>query len=274
MYTVSVVGQGSTTLTETLTDHLSASSNAVATVTSLQQPSDPDLEAPTRSAAGVSLELSTDGWTAHGQERSLSAVIDDLAPEYDYCLLDGFDDASVPTVRMGQYKDTADSIAVVSDPSTADLAEVQKAIDATEPYETIESLTAQVKRSSDADRAGAIATFTGRVRGKDNPTDATTEQLEFEKYEGIAAERMARIREEIEARDSVFEVRLHHRTGVIQNGEDIVFVVVLAGHREEAFRAVEDGINRLKDEVPIFKKETTDEGAFWKHEQQQRSKQP
>jgi molybdopterin synthase catalytic subunit len=60
---------------------------------------------------------------------------------------------------------------------------------------------------------------------------------------------------------------MHHRTGVIREGEDIVFVVVLAGHREEAFRTVEDGINRLKDEVPIFKKESTTEEEFWIHEQ-------
>jgi molybdopterin synthase catalytic subunit len=58
---------------------------------------------------------------------------------------------------------------------------------------------------------------------------------------------------------------MHHRTGVIEAGEDIVFVVVLAGHRREAFRAVEDGIDRLKDEVPIFKKETTEAEEFWVH---------
>jgi molybdopterin synthase catalytic subunit len=60
---------------------------------------------------------------------------------------------------------------------------------------------------------------------------------------------------------------MHHRVGVIEDGEDIVFVVVLAGHREEAFRTVEDGINRLKDEVPIFKKERTTDEEFWVHEQ-------
>lgn len=265
MYTVSVVGQGSTALIERLSDHLSSSANSVAIVSSLLQTPDPDFEGATRpDGAGVALGLSADGWTAHGQDRSLDDAIDDLAPEYDYCLLDGFDTA-LPTISIGE--DEADSIAVVSDPATADLAGVQKAIDATEPYETIESLTAQVKRSPHADRAGAIATFTGRVRAKDSPTDATTDRLEFEKYDGVAAERMTTIREEIENRDGVFEVRLHHRTGIIENGEDIVFVVVLAGHREEAFRAVEDGINRLKDEVPIFKKETTDEQTFWKHEQ-------
>jgi molybdopterin synthase catalytic subunit len=78
---------------------------------------------------------------------------------------------------------------------------------------------------------------------------------------------MADIEAELADRDGVFEVLMYHRVGVIEDGEDIVFVVVLAGHREEAFRTVEDGINRLKDEVPIFKKETTTDEEFWVHEQ-------
>ncbi len=77
---------------------------------------------------------------------------------------------------------------------------------------------------------------------------------------------MAALETDLETRDGVFEVELYHRTGIVEDGEDIVFVVVLAGHREEAFRTVEDGINRLKDEVPLFKKEVTVEDEFWVHD--------
>ena len=123
-----------------------------------------------------------------------------------------------------------------------------------------------MKRSEKATYSGAIATFTGRVRAKEDEADERTRYLEFEKYEGVAEDRMRRIESELEARDGVLDVRLHHRTGRIPEGEDIVFVVVLAGHRGEAFTAVEDGINRLKEEVPLFKKEVTDEETFWVHE--------
>ena len=140
------------------------------------------------------------------------------------------------------------------------------AVEALEPYETLGSLVAEVKRSPDARYAGAIATFTGRVRQQEDADDDPTEYLEFEKYESVADERMATIREELEARDGVHGVRMHHRTGLVESGEDIVFVVVLAGHRREAFRTVEDGIDRLKDEVPLFKKEVTVEDEFWRHE--------
>jgi molybdopterin synthase catalytic subunit len=46
-------------------------------------------------------------------------------------------------------------------------------------------------------------------------------------------------------------------------------VVVLAGHREEAFRTVEDGIDRLKAEVPLFKKEVTVSDEFWAHQHEE-----
>jgi molybdopterin synthase catalytic subunit len=62
---------------------------------------------------------------------------------------------------------------------------------------------------------------------------------------------------------------MHHRTGVVPAGEDVVFVVVLAGHRGEAFETVSDGIDRLKDEVPLFKKEVTVDEEFWRHERPQ-----
>jgi molybdopterin synthase catalytic subunit len=104
------------------------------------------------------------------------------------------------------------------------------------------------------------------VRAKDSPDDARTEHLSFEKYEEVAESRLEAISRELTEREGVFEVLMHHRVGLMQDGEDIVFVVVLAGHREEAFRTVEDGINRLKDEVPIFKKETTTDEEFWLHE--------
>jgi molybdopterin synthase catalytic subunit len=227
----------------------------------------------TDGSATTTYELGTDGWTATGRDRSLSDLLDDLAPDHDYALVVGFPEADVPTVVVGDAgSDGAGVVAgeVLLEAETAetvDPADVRARLDATEPYETLESLVTEAKRSADAPYSGAIATFTGRVRAKEDPGDEPTEFLEFEKYEGVAAERLADIRTELEDREGVYEVVMHHRTGVVEYGEDIVFVVVLAGHREEAFRTVEDGINRLKDEVPIFKKEVTTDEQFWVHEQ-------
>ena len=205
-----------------------------------------------------------DGWTGVGGERSVDDVLDELARDHDYALLVGFPDARVSQIAVGDADVDAPALRV--EPEDPDLDAAVETAEGVEPFETLSSLVADLKRSPDAEYAGAIATFTGRVRERDGADDERTESLAFEKYDGVADDRMAAIREELEARDGVLDVRLHHRVGRVDAGEDIVFVVVLAGHRREAFRTVEDGIDRLKDEVPLFKKEVTVEDEFWVHD--------
>jgi molybdopterin synthase catalytic subunit len=239
--------------------------------------------------ADASITLSPDGdWTATVTGDSFDGVLDRLAVEYDYALIQGFSRLRLPTVVVddgGQLAEGAaadvpeapddapgddpvpgDVVLEAEDASELDPDDLVELIESVEPYVTLETLVREAKAAEGAERSGAIATFTGRVRAKDSPDDDRTTHLAFEKYEGVAADRLETIERELEAREGVFDVRTHHRVGVIEDGEDIVFVVVLAGHREEAFRTVSDGIDRLKDEVPIFKKETTVEDEFWVHE--------
>ncbi|WP_439027581.1 molybdopterin synthase [Haloarchaeobius sp. DT45] len=273
MYVLGVVGpsdSGKTTLVSRLVEALSERGR-VATVKHCSVEPDIDREgrdtARHRAAgADVTYGIADGAWFATGDDRTLDETLDELAPEYDFCLLEGFSHARLPQVVLGGREHAGEALATGD---TADDVEVDAVCDAlveTDPYECLGSLVARAKRSPDAPKAGAIATFTGRVRAKDDDDDTVTESLEFEKYEGVAEERMAALSTDLETRDGVYEVLLYHRTGVIEYGEDIVFVVVLAGHREEAFRTVEDGINRLKDEVPIFKKEVTTDEEFWVHE--------
>jgi len=220
----------------------------VATVRRLQDDPRTDNK-PTSQPRGASrtVALADDGtWTAGGEDRSLDDVLDDLAPEFDYTVVAGFADAD-----------------------TLDVEAVLAAVEDAPKRETLDSLVARVEAHADSEYAGAVATFTGRVRERDDPEDAPTKHLEFERYDVVAEQRLATIREELCARDGVYDVRMHHRTGVVPAGEDVVFVVVLAGHREEAFRTVSDGIDRLKDEVPLFKKEVTVDEEFWRHERPQ-----
>ena len=207
-----------------------------------------------------------DGWRASGDDLPVSGAIERLAPDHDYAAVVGPTDVDVPRIVVDGDAEEAAVRAGSVDGLDVDAA--VDAIHAADPYETLESLVATVKRSPAADRAGAIATFTGRVRARDAPDDDRTEYLEFEKYDGVAERTMRTIERELEERDGVLDVRLHHRTGRVDAGEDIVFVVVLAGHRREAFRTVEDGIDRLKDEVPLFKKEVTTDETFWVHDRE------
>jgi molybdopterin synthase catalytic subunit len=210
--------------------------------------------------------ITDDGWTATGDSLSLADALDRLARSCDYALVEGWSSPRLPTLALGGGTDDGDHLHRAERAGAVDERAVVEKLEAVEPYETLGSLVARVKESPHSERAGAIATFTGRVRAKDSPDDDPTEYLEFQKYDGVADERMATLREELEAREGVYEVVLHHRTGVVEAEEDIVFVVVLAGHRPEAFRTVEDGIDRLKAEVPLFKKEVTVSGEFWAHE--------
>jgi molybdopterin synthase catalytic subunit len=264
-------GSGKTTLVERLVGRLDGRGR-VATVKHVDHGVDVDREGKDTSrhrAAGAAetYALTDDGaWFATGEDHTLEDVLDDLAPDYDYALVEGYSGADIPTVALGGRDHEGETVAAAPDVDDVDLDAVLAALEEQEPFETLSSLVARAKQSPDAVYSGAIATFTGRVRTKEGPDDEATELLEFEKYDGVAAEKMAAIREDLEAREGVYEVLLHHRTGVVESGEDIVFVVVLAGHRGEAFETVADGINRLKAEVPLFKKEVTVADEFWAHQ--------
>lgn len=205
-----------------------------------------------------------DGWTL-STPGSLTDVLDELAARCDYAVIVGEFDGRWPALAAAGDGVGGDLLAEPATRETFDAASLVDGLEGTEPWESLESLIARVKAADQSDRAGAIATFTGRVRARDQPDDTPTTHLEFEAYGDVAWDRMERIADEIRERNGVYDVAMHHRTGVIEDGEDIVFVVILAGHREEAFTAVADGINRLKAEVPIFKKEVTVDEEFWVH---------
>ena len=224
-------------------------------------------------AATTTVAHSDAGYTVRSRDnQSVDSILERLAVHHDYALVENasFREHSYVALDPSGSRDAprADGapIAVVDSADDLDLETVVEVLSNAEPFETLESLVERVRHAPGAERAGAIATFTGRVRAKDAEDDVATEYLEFEKYDGVADERLAQLTEELTARDGVFAVELHHRTGVVDAGEDIVFVVVLAGHRREAFRTVEDGIDRLKAEVPLFKKEVTVEDEFWSHD--------
>ena len=266
MQTLCIIGERSQSVIGTLADRLVGSregrvATVDATVESMRETGETDGDGTFR--------VDSEGqWTGGGTDRSAVDLLDSLAPDYDYALVAGLAHHRLPTVVIGDAEIPPSTTVVDSAPTAADLDidSLVDRIDDVEPHITLETLVDRAKAASGADRSGAIATFTGRVRAKDSPEDARTEHLSFEKYEKVAEARLDAIRQDLIDRDGVFEVLLHHRVGLMTDGEDIVFVVVLAGHRQQAFRTVEDGINRLKDEVPIFKKETTTDEEFWLHE--------
>lgn len=198
----------------------------------------------------------------------LGSILDSLADAgTEYAFVDAAVSDSIPVVTIGSNPGTRSVASVSTDAldDTEGLASLRNRIDDLEPYETLGSLVRAIQTHQDSPKAGAIATFTGRVRAENLEAGRTT-HLEYEKYEDVADAEMEAIRRELTERDSVYEVLLHHNTGIVPAEADAVYVVVLAGHRQEAFRAVEDGIDLLKERVPIFKKEVTESGEYWAHD--------
>ena len=108
---------------------------------------------------------------------------------------------------------------------------------------------------------GAVVTFEGTVRN--NTKGRPTLYLDYECYESMALKVMAKLGCEIARQFAVSRVAMVHRLGRMLIGETSVAVIVTAPHRRPAFEAALEGINRLKQTVPIWKKEHFVDGEVW-----------
>ena len=109
--------------------------------------------------------------------------------------------------------------------------------------------------------AGGIVTFTGMVRRHSH--GERIERLEYEAYPGMAEKVMTTLCEQIEAEIAGARLAVEHRTGVLAVGDIAVVIAAAAPHRAEAFAACRALIDRLKEQVPIWKKEIGESGAEW-----------
>ena len=109
--------------------------------------------------------------------------------------------------------------------------------------------------------AGAICTFTGVVR--DTSRGRSVTHLDYEAYAEMATSQMRKIADEIAEKWPEARVAMAHRTGRLEIGEPSVVVSVSSPHRAEAIAACKWGIDRLKETVPIWKKEHATDGTYW-----------
>ncbi len=132
-----------------------------------------------------------------------------------------------------------------------------------------------VRKNPDFHKAGAVATFTGVVRGENR--HKKVERLVFEAYEQKANEILSGICRDLKRKKGITDVQIHHMTGKFAVGDDLVYVIVAGSHRKQVFRVLEEAVERYKKEAPIFKKEytRTEEGkieAFWVGEKSEPAK--
>lgn len=202
-----------------------------------------------RDAVGAARETLADRpATVADLRRALAAAHPRLAPVLARCriavdqefaedeapLRDGAEVAVVPPVAGGAPR----RFAVVDRP--LELAEVLEAVA--------------------APGLGGIVTFTGTVR--DETRGRRVVRLEYEAYRGMAEKKLAEIGAAVAAEHGV-EVAIVHRVGVLSPGDAAVVIACAAPHRTAAFRACEACIERLKKDVPIWKREVFEDGSEW-----------
>lgn len=157
----------------------------------------------------------------------------------DYALRDGDEVVFIPPVSGGEAESRGRLFRITEEPL--------------DPRET--------ERAVADPAAGAIVTFTGVVR--DNGRGKAVSALDYEAYAPAAEKMLARVADEIEEKWGLNRVAIIHRIGLLPVGEASVVISISSPHREAAFEAALYAIERLKEIVPIWKKEHYEDGATW-----------
>jgi molybdopterin synthase catalytic subunit len=114
---------------------------------------------------------------------------------------------------------------------------------------------------------GAVCLFSGAVRGETRTADGKllTASLEYEAYEPMAVAKMRQVAAEMRERWPLIQgIAIVQRVGHLAVGEPTVLIACAAGHRDQGcFEAARYGIDRLKEIVPVWKKEYGPDGSSW-----------
>ena len=122
----------------------------------------------------------------------------------------------------------------------------------------LESLMSRIKRRTD--EIGTILFYVGVVRGSRG--EERVLRLEFEADEEEMERWMSELVRDVKAKYGVVDVIVQHRSGTVKVGEDIMHVLVASKRRAEAFKALSEIIDRIKNESPIRKREITMGGSY------------
>ncbi len=111
------------------------------------------------------------------------------------------------------------------------------------------------------DESGAVALFYGVVRNEN--MGRNVQYLEYDVYPEMALKKMREVAEEVRAKYPVTGIGVLHRVGRLEIGETSLLVAVSSAHRVAAFEACHFAVDRIKQIVPIWKKEVWEDGEAW-----------
>ena len=122
----------------------------------------------------------------------------------------------------------------------------------------------EIRKHPDSAKAGAMVTFTGIVR--EDPVESSgskVQYLEYEAFEEVAVQKLKELRDDLASREGIVDVSIHHVVDRLGVGDESLIVVVLGTRRKFVFPVLEEAVERVKKEIPIWKKEFTSENAYW-----------
>lgn len=192
---------------------------------------------------GADIVIGTDPEKAMAAIRngSLHDMLDLLADQgIEYAIIEGHKAESFPKVVIG---DLDIEKCILRNPKPE---EILSHISEFAEVVTLQGLVQELKRECMSDETGCIAAFNGIVR-KVTGTEIT-ESMDFSDTTTIQA-LSEDIQREMKQIPGVLGVRFHHRTGIIAAGDDLTYIAVIAKHRQEAFAALMQGIDRMKHEL-------------------------
>lgn len=177
-------------------------------------------------------------------EAAISAVNEEYAFPEDV-VRDGDEVAFFPPVSGGEQGDFPEIFQLADSPINTD--------------ELIKGITIPA--------TGAVCIFSGMVRGETSTTTATkqTQYLEYEAYAPMALTKMRQVATEIRERWPLVQgIAIVQRVGKLEVGENTILIACSSGHRDQGcFEAARYGIDRLKEIVPVWKKEVQADGQSW-----------
>jgi molybdopterin converting factor subunit 1 len=165
---------------------------------------------------------------------TLVCAVDEEYVTPDHALRDGDDVALIPPVSGGS--------------ADAGLFEITK-----EPLDPQRAAGA-VRQ----DESGAVVLFSGVARNHSEGRRVLA--LVYDAYPEMAARKLREVAEEVRARWPISGIAIHHRIGRLEIGEASLLVAVSSAHRQEAFEACQYAVDRVKQTVPIWKKEIWEDG--------------
>jgi len=137
-------------------------------------------------------------------------------------------------------------------------------------------LMENIRKNEHFTKTGAIGMFIGVVRGEDNE-GKKVEKLTLEAYEEKANEILDKICNDLQDKQGIVDVQIHHLLGEFNPGDDLVYVSVAGSHRPEVFSVLREAVERYKHEAPVFKKEQIIDEKGTKHDtwvSEKQSKKP